>query len=67
MLGGVLGVLEEEVVSQGLIKKSYKIGLRHNFVNLFFIKPFESYLVSKQFLAEGSLVEGFLKLWRRPI
>jgi hypothetical protein len=36
MLGGVLGVLAEEMVSQGLIKKSSKIGLRHNFVNLFF-------------------------------
>jgi hypothetical protein len=43
VLGGVLGVLAQKVVSQGLIKKSSKIGLRHNFVNLFLIKPFESY------------------------
>ncbi|MFM6937536.1 MAG: hypothetical protein ACKOXH_07630, partial [Aquirufa sp.] len=53
LLECVLGVLAQEMVSQGLIKKSSKIGLRHNFVNLFFIKPFKSYLVSNHLLAES--------------
>jgi hypothetical protein len=64
----VLGFLEEEVVSQGLIIRGSKIGLRHYFVNLLLLN-FSSLIREKANFdfVRSDLGKPFRKLWRRPI